>query len=262
MRTYRPGISSPPEATLANIRSSIPVLLALLIAVSCGSKETDTSITVDTNTTCDPQPEVCDGIDNNCDGNIDIGASDATDWYIDRDQDSYGTTLNDAAGNQISPIQACEKPDGYVADNTDCDDVNADINPGATEVVQDSPQAEQFDEDCDGSHDDYDMDLDGWAYEDGDCNDYDPTINPGATEVCNEHDDDCDGGENDGDVAWHRDFDEDGFGDSSYEIGSCTQPDGYISDGTDCDDMNASANPSATEVVNGIDDDCDGQIDE
>ena len=68
--------------------------------------------------------EVCDGIDNNCNGNIDEGVQ--TTFYADADGDGYG----DAASTTL----ACSVPAGYVADATDCNDANASINPGAAEV--------------------------------------------------------------------------------------------------------------------------------
>jgi MYXO-CTERM domain-containing protein len=70
--------------------------------------------------------EICDGLDNDCDGEIDNDAVDASTWYLDADGDGYG--------DPSSPIVACEPPDGYVADSTDCDDTRADVNPGAPEV--------------------------------------------------------------------------------------------------------------------------------
>jgi hypothetical protein len=81
--------------------------------------------------------EVCDGVDNNCDGVIDTDASDRSTWYTDTDTDGYG----DALGATL----ACEAPAGSVADNTDCDPEQAEIHPGAEEQLQD-----QLDNDCDG----------------------------------------------------------------------------------------------------------------
>jgi parallel beta-helix repeat protein len=62
--------------------------------------------------------------------------------------------------------------------------------------------------------------------------------------------------------TWCRDADADTFGDPNATARSCTQPTGYVSDCTDCDDTNAAIRPGATEICNGVDDDCDQTIDE
>lgn len=135
---------------------------------------------------------------------------------------------------------------------------------------------------------DQDLDLDGfgdqWCGGD-DCDDADPTANPGAPDVCNGVDDDCDGllpGEedvdgdgylacadcDDGDGAvnapstWYPDSDGDGDGASGGSIAGCGQPEGYVGNASDCDDADLLRHTGATEVCGGVDDDCDGEIDE
>ena len=80
--------------------------------------------------------EICDGKDNNCDGEVDEGLSFVT-YYADNDGDGYGDAMME--------LSACEEPSGYVLDDTDCDDTDADINPDATEIPSNG-----IDEDCDG----------------------------------------------------------------------------------------------------------------
>jgi hypothetical protein len=144
--------------------------------------------------------EICDGIDNNCDGTVDEGtATDALTFYADGDGDGFGDVA--------APTQACEKPEGYVADATDCDDDNDAAYPDNLEVCDDA------DNDCDGTVDEDDAidaptwyrDLDddgvggdtgttlvqcdqpaGYADVDGDCDDDDDTTYPGAAEVCDD----------------------------------------------------------------------------
>jgi hypothetical protein len=92
-----------------------------------------------------------------------------------------------------------------------------------------------------------------------DCNDKDASINPAAPEQCNNKDDDCDGAIDDGVVLqkWYADFDVDKFGSVTKFVSACSAPPGHVADNTDCDDSNPAINPSAIEVCNGKDDDCD-----
>jgi hypothetical protein len=219
--------------------------------------------------------EICNGIDENCNGDIDEGLTFVT-YYADMDGDGYG----DAA---MSTTTCDGAPDGYVEDATDCNDADAAINPGMEEVCN------GIDDNCNGDIDEgltfvtYYADMDGDGYGDAamstetcdgapegyvadatDCNDADAAINPGATEICNDIDDNCDGNIDEGlAVVWYADMDGDGYGDATMMIEDCAMPEGYVMDGTDCNDADAAVNPGATEVCgNGVDDNCDGLIDD
>ncbi|MGB4829859.1 MAG: MopE-related protein [Chitinophagales bacterium] len=222
--------------------------------------------------------DLCNGIDNDCDGNIDDDALFTT-YYLDNDGDTYGDQLD--AGTTFCYVPAAP----YVLDNTDCDDSDLSINPGATEICN------AMDEDCDGIADDgltfitYYRDADGDTYgnaavttttcdgapigyviDDEDCDDSDLSINPGATEICNAMDEDCDGIVDDGltFVTYYKDNDGDGYGAGLY--GTVTTCDGapatYVDNDLDCEDFNATINPAADDVCNFIDDNCSGAADE
>ncbi len=229
--------------------------------------------------------EICNSIDDDCDGLIDNNDPSITGqstWYVDTDEDDFG----DAAVSLLS----CDNPVGYVADNTDCDDSNAFVNSSITEICN------GIDDDCDGSIDNddptvtgqstwyADTDLDtygdasvsilsceipsGYVADNTDCDDSNASVNSSITEICNSIDDDCDGSiDNDdpsitGQSTWYVDADADGFGNTAISLLSCNNPIGYVADNTDCNDLNNSVHPLATEVCNLIDDDCDALIDE
>jgi len=102
--------------------------------------------------------------------------------------------------------------------------------------------------------------LDGFT----DCDDNNPDINPGADEWCNGLDDNCDGQVDEflSLTTYWQDLDGDGYGNAAVSLNACTQPVGYVTNNQDCNDNNASVYPGALEVCNGIDDDCDGLVDE
>ena len=94
------------------------------------------------------QDEICDEVDNDCDGEVDEAAIDMTTFFTDSDGDGFG--------DGDAEVQACGEGEGVVADNTDCDDTDDAIHPDATEVCD----SIQTDEDCDGAADDLDDSTD------------------------------------------------------------------------------------------------------
>ncbi|MEZ4798272.1 MAG: MopE-related protein [Flavobacteriales bacterium] len=226
----------------------------------------------DTNNAINPDAiEICDGIDNNCDTQIDETGD--LEFFADADGDGYGDPLNS--------ILACTAPVGFVDNSLDCDDTNFDINPDASEVC------DGVDNNCDPQIDEtgdilFFADTDGDGYGDPDntilacalpvgyidndldCDDTNSSIFPGAIEECDALDNDCNGTIDDGlpTTTFYLDADNDGFGDGGFTIDACIQPDGYVDNDFDCDDNDATVNPNAEELCDGLDNNCDGTIDE
>jgi hypothetical protein len=193
---------------------------------STGQLICNNSTLFDTCTPGLPQIEICNGFDDNCDGNIDEGVT--TIFYQDADEDGYGTSS--------SSTQSCTQPAGYVANNTDCNDSNPAINTGMSEVPYNA-----IDDDCNPATKDDDLDGDGYVKA-NDCDDNNGAINPGATEIFgNGLDDDCNPATPDSPL----DVDDD--------------KDGYTENQGDCNDADSSVKPGADEVCgDGIDQDCNG----
>jgi len=196
--------------------------------------------------------ELCDGIDNNCDGLI---------VYDEADNDGDGTMfcagdcddadasvypgaveLCDGLDNNCNGVVPADEADmdgdGYRVCAGDCDDGDVNIHPAATETC------DGVDEDCDGDIplDEADDDGDGYMLCEDDCDDADPDAYPGATELCNGIDDDCDNAL----PADELDKEADGFR-------MCED---------DCDDSSADTYPGAPELCDGEDNDCDVSIPE
>ncbi|GDX83067.1 hypothetical protein LBMAG42_48780 [Deltaproteobacteria bacterium] len=149
--------------------------------------------------------ELCDGVDNDCDGDI---ASDEADvdgdgvagcwdgFTIDCADDDASTLVStryldadgDGYGDSSTASTACPPDAGMVSVGGDCDDDDAAVSPGETEVC------DSVDNDCDGESDEgFDADGDGVGACD-DCDDGDATAYPGAEEICGDSvDEDCDG---------------------------------------------------------------------
>ena len=178
-----------------------------------------------------------------------------------------------------------EDNDGYL-NYVDCDDTNPNVNPGLPETC------DGLDNDCNQFVDDglqvftYYLDADADGYGDAgvpldtclqaapagyvtnqtDCRDDMGNINPGTAEICDEIDNNCSGFIDDGipTYLYFLDFDSDGYGDSNFFVDTCllAPPPGYCSNDLDCDDLSGDFNPDIAETCDGLDNNCDGRIDE
>ena len=159
-------------------------------------------------------------------------------WYLDADGDTYG--------NPNVSQNACSQPLGYVANATDCDDSNTNIYQNGTFYI----------------------DNDGDGYTVGEA-----TVCYGATTpigyAVTTSGTDCDDANN---TIWRTgnffvDFDNDSYtsGATADVCYGATTPSGYttVNIGIDCDDQIAAVNPGTQEILyNGVDDNCDGNLDE
>ncbi len=184
-------------------------------------------------------------------------------WYRDRDSDGYG--------DGSTTFESCTQPTGYVSVSGDCNDSSASIHPGATEIPADG-----IDQNCDVYEACYrDLDHDGQGTSviitsndldcidvgesttKYDCNDSDNNMYIGATELCDGKDNDCDGVIDEGCVG------ECLIGQTS----SCPNQTGVCAGSTrSCGSngawMACDYGPMVEICGDGLDNDCDGSVDE
>ena len=222
--------------------------------------------------------ELCNGLDDDCDGNGDLpDMPGCVPYYRDNDDDGYGAGESRC---QCGPDGTFKVPSG-----SDCNDDDPGINPLATE------KCNLIDDDCDNVVDpdgsagcvDYYVDAD----EDGlgtgtprclcrpeglyttrtvwDCDDNDPKVLGGAeNELCaTPDDDDCSGSTNDdgavGCATYFRDHDRDGFGTSESHCLCIPEGEFTATRSGDCDDADPERYPEPHAIC-GKDADCDGNL--
>ena len=223
----------------------------------------------DTNSSVQPESrEICgDSIDNDCDGETDVVPSEVEDptvptWARDEDGDGYG--------DRTILLRACEQP----APERD-PALSAAAGREVLRAYWVPPRLGTADDEL--SVDDWssgEIDLEELPSTAFDCPgaDNDVLSNPGAPEDCTEIDRNCDGSARDGALGateFWLDGDGDGFGDPTQAIFACSDPapTGYkgADSAPDCDDENIFVKPGALdpggERCDGLDNDCDGDID-
>ena len=176
----------------------------------------------------------------------------------------------------LSVLWACaEKPDnsddqdqdGYSVVDGDCDDNDSSVGPLAEDAVGDG-----IDNNCDGI-DGVDDDLDGYASlatGGDDCDDLNAEVHVDSIEVCDDIDNDCDGALDEVDdsldtstaIFLYADADQDGYGDENVTFYSCAETELGVTEAGDCDDTSANVSPAVAETCDGIDNDCNGEIDD
>ncbi|MBM76498.1 MAG: hypothetical protein CMK59_13915 [Proteobacteria bacterium] len=221
--------------------------------------------------------EICDQLDNNCDGNIDENVTQT--FYADNDNDGYG--------DPNAVMELCSLQEGTTNDNTDCNDSSDQSHPYAPEIC------DELDNNCDGNIDENvtqtfyaDNDNDGYgdpnavmelcSLQEGttsnntDCDDIDYYVQPNAPETCDGVDNDCDGYIDDEDPdldtssanTYYQDADGDFFGNPDSFVLMCTRPNDYVSNFHDCNDEDPNIHPQASEICDGIDQNCNTIADE
>ncbi len=178
--------------------------------------------------------EVCDGVDNDCDGGLPQDEQDA-------DHDGFAICEGDCDDGDPGLHPSDADGDGYSPCGGDCDDADPGRYPGAPESCN------GVDDDCDAVIPDGELDLDGDGASacQGDCDDADAALN--IQDLDGDGRSTCDGDCDDADATLNP-LDLDG--------------DGWDTCSGDCDDADDARHPGELDVCDGVDNDCDGVVDD
>ncbi len=217
------------------------------------------------------QLEICDLADNDCDNRIDEQHNDV-EWFRDDDGDGFGSRTSGV-------LVQCEPPSvpgaSYSILGSDCND---NAQGGTTISVAATEVCDGRDNNCNGLAD-YVLGINDFEDDDADgvpdlscpglgadCNDRDPAAgSPNSEELCDSRDNDCDTRVDEGamGVVWFLDGDRDGYGNNAADtIVACAMPSGRVARGGDCLDTNVAVRPGGVEQCNGLDDNCNGAVDD
>jgi uncharacterized delta-60 repeat protein len=201
----------------------------------------------------------------NTDGNLDVsfGQSGIQTTYVNgagiNDIEILGNTLYAVGG---SYVVSYELGSPEICNGKD-DDLDGQIDEGVTTTKY----YKDVDADGYGNVNDYLLACSkpsGYVSNGSDCHDGNNKVYPGAPEICDEWDNDCDGVKNEGIATkrWYYDGDKDGYGKRTSHKVLCYKPAGYVADSTDCNDLKANVYPGAAEITDGLDNDCNGKVDD
>ena len=216
--------------------------------------------------------EICDGFDNDCDDEIDENVG--IEFFADNDGDGFGNDTKSYLGVNLTLVGCkqegdCNDNDPSITPLADeiCDGIDNDCDEGIDEDTQYTFYRD-FDEDSFGDPNESIQScepVEGYVDNDRDCDDLE-FCSPSYGRICDEFDNDCDGVTDENDaidvVEYYTDNDGDGIGANEIPQVACFAPNNTVLTTGDCDDGNDLVHPFMVGLCDGIDNDCNEDVDE